>query len=63
MIYTEKTSKQCSLCGAAIVTISMKNPYIDDFHDECTNPACREHGKAVRILTQRARNTAKLEHS
>jgi hypothetical protein len=46
-------------CHTQLIRVSMKNPYIDDYQDEC--PAC-EPGSALKALNSSARAQARLEH-
>ena len=42
-----------------MIRVSVKNPFIDDFEDECTNSNCGENGHAHRVLAARSRREAR----
>jgi hypothetical protein len=54
--------KLCSICSAIIQRIHLKNPFIDDFEDECSNTECSDHGSALKRLNTSARAIARREN-
>lgn len=55
--HTRTLERKCS-CGTNLIEVHMKNPFIDDFSDEC--PKC-EPGAAFQRLTAWATSAAKAE--
>lgn len=59
----EKLDQACQ-CGADMYRVSMKNPYIDDYVDECVGEPekCSNAHRALSMLTASARAQARREH-
>lgn len=60
-LQTNPIETPCPLCGHPQVRLHMKNPYIDDYADECVNPKCDNHMTARAILTARAKSEARRD--
>lgn len=52
---------RCKLCGATMVQYHMKNPFIDDVENECSNAHCTNHGGAVDRLQSLSNSVARAE--
>lgn len=59
-ISIKKLEIKCSKCGEFKTRVTMKNPFIDDYLDEC--PKCDECGDALQRLNAMARSEAKREN-
>jgi deoxyadenosine/deoxycytidine kinase len=55
---TRTLEKTCKACGTHLIEVHMKNPFIDDFMDEC--PKC-DPGFALSFLNSSAHSAAKSE--
>ena len=53
----------CPKCGSRKQRVHTKNPFLDDFQDECSNTACPDHGWAEEYLRAMARNIARSEEA
>ncbi len=53
--------KTCYLCGSPMKRVHMKNMYINDCENECTNIECDNYMKALLSLQAKSRQKAKLE--
>ena len=56
------TNETCKLCGFQIINVHMKNTYIDDYQEECSNQNCSDYDTAERRLTASARREARREN-
>lgn len=53
--------KKCHHCGTTMIIVSMKNPYIDDFTDDCPNEDCEYFGFGLLSLRNSAMANARAE--
>ena len=53
--------KRCVACDAPMETVHIKNPFVDDCADQCSNLACEWHGAGERAINTTARLIAKRE--
>jgi hypothetical protein len=42
MTYKTLLDEMCQTCNSKILRVSVKSPFIDDCHDECSNPLCED---------------------
>jgi ssDNA-binding Zn-finger/Zn-ribbon topoisomerase 1 len=57
----ELLAKRCEKCGAQMERVFEKNPFIDDFADQCTNPDCYQFRIGEQHLNAVSRAYARAE--
>jgi hypothetical protein len=50
----------CKLCNAPMQLVQVKNPYLDDSEEECSNSKCIDYGTARKLLNTWAKANARL---
>lgn len=60
-VHRRLIDKKCTACGAQMESVSVKNPFVDDFADDCTNADCRLFHEGYRGIMSAARSIANEE--
>ena len=60
-IHRTKLDKKCPTCNSDMIEIHVKNPYIDDFGQTCSNPECDEYIDVVGQMNRFANSIARSE--
>lgn len=60
--WSEETVNKCHVCMGKMKRVHLKNPYIDDFSEDCQNESCYEFMSGTEALRNWSRSKAKEEH-
>jgi len=60
---SEEIKDKCPRCKGDMKRVYLKNPYIDDFSEDCQNKDCYEFMSGTKFLQSSSRSMARQEHS